>query len=230
VSHFSYQDGALLVDYAYGAGRVILLGDPYIVANGGISRADNLHLALNIVGDKESLIAFDEYHQGYGQTRNQVLAYFAGTPVLAMSAQAALLLLAVLWTRGRRFARPLPVARADRGSKLEFIASMAELQQRARAYDLAIENVYARTRRALARFGGAAVDAPRAVIARQTAARSGKVHEEELEALMRECEDAMAGAPLSAKKSLQLVARLREIERDLGLRLRSREIRQAGKH
>src|SRR2546423_5633242 len=154
--------GALLVDYAYGRGRVVLLSDPYIVSNGGINRADNLFLAFNVVtgGGPAGRVAFDEFHQGYGATENSVFAYFRGTPILWMFAQVSLVVLALVWTRGRRFARPLPAPRADRRSKLEFVASMAELQQRARAYDLAIGNIYTRTRRALARYGGGAATAP----------------------------------------------------------------------
>ena len=103
---------------------------------------------------------------------------------------------------------------------------MAELQQRARAYDLAIENVYGRTRRALARYGGAAGDAPRAEIAARVGARAGR-DPRELDSLMRECEDAAAGAALSPRKALAMAARLREVERELGIRMRAREIRQA---
>ncbi|PYS76599.1 MAG: hypothetical protein DMF66_13840, partial [Acidobacteria bacterium] len=44
-------EGALLVDYAYGRGRVVVLSDPYIVSNGGINRADNLFLAAGVVTD-----------------------------------------------------------------------------------------------------------------------------------------------------------------------------------
>jgi hypothetical protein len=228
VYHVSDEGGALLVDFARGRGRIIVLSDPFIVSNRGISRADNLQLAANIITQAGGLIAFDEYHQGRGATRNQFAAYFAGTPVLAIGAQLFLLAAAVVWTRGRRFARPLPSPRVDRRSKLEFVASMAELQQRARAYDLAIENVYGRTRRALARYGGADVSAPRASIAAGVAARSGR-SKDEIEALMRECEDAINGAPVSARRSLALVAHLRELERALGIRMRAREIRQAGR-
>jgi hypothetical protein len=103
---------------------------------------------------------------------------------------------------------------------------MAELQQRARAYDLAIENIYARTRRVLARYAGLNSNSSRADIAARVAARS-QLNAQELEALMRDCEDAIAGEPVSARRALQLVARLREVERALGLRMRSREIKQA---
>lgn len=217
--------GALLVDYAYGRGRVVVLADPYVVSNAGLNRADNLLLAVNVVAGAGGLVAFDEYHQGYGATRNELFAYFAGTPILWMFGQAAAVALAVAWTRGRRFARPLPAPHVDRRSKLEFVASMAELQQRARAYDLAIENIYARTRRALARYAGLPAAAPTAEIAARVAARSGK-DAGRLEALLRECEDSVAGARLPARRAVELARALRELERDLGVLMRSREIRQ----
>jgi hypothetical protein len=229
VFHLSDERGALLADFARGRGRIVVLSDPFIVANRGINRADNLQLAVNVItAGGGGLIAFDEFHQGRGTTRNEFAAYFAGTPVLAMCAQLFLIAAAIVWTRGRRFARPLPAPRVDRRSKLEFVASMAELQQRARAFDLAIENVYGRTRRALARYGGSDVSAPRATIAAAVAARSGRGRDE-IESLMRECEDAINGAPVTPRCSLALVASLRELERALGIRMRAREIRQAGR-
>jgi hypothetical protein len=134
--------------------------------------------------------------------------------------------LALIWTRGRRFARPLPAPHTDRRSKLEFVASMAELQQRARAYDLAVENIYARTRRALARYAGLPAGAPTEEVAARAAARSGR-DARQLAALMRECEDAIAGARLAPRRAVELARQLRELERDLGILMRSREIRQA---
>ena len=66
--------------------------------------------------------------------------------------------------------RAVPSPRPDRRSKLEFVSSMAELQQRARAYDLAVENVYQRTRRALARYAGLPATATPAQLAERVAA------------------------------------------------------------
>jgi hypothetical protein len=195
--------GALLVDYGYGRGRIVILSDPYIVSNAGVNRADNLFLAANVVtGGRKGRVAFDEFHHGYGETRNQLFAYFRGTPILWMFAQGALVALALIWTSGRRFARPLPAPRTDRRSKLEFVSSMAELQHRARAYDLAVENIYQRTRRALARYAGLPASATAAQIAERVAARSGR-------------------------DRTQIESLLRELERDLGVLMRSREIRQA---
>lgn len=220
-------EGALVVDYAYGRGRIVVLSDPYVVSNAGLNRADNLFLAANVVtGGLQGRVAFDEFHQGFGETQNRIFAYLRGTPILWLFAQGALVALALVWTRGRRFARPIPVAHPDRRSKLEFVSSMAELQQRARAYDLAVENVYQRTRRALARYAGLPATATPAQLAARVAARSGR-DRTQLETLLRDCEDAAAGAPLSGRRALGLVRELRELERDLRLLMRAREVRQS---
>ncbi|HKR12531.1 MAG TPA: DUF4350 domain-containing protein [Pyrinomonadaceae bacterium] len=231
VAHIADRDGAIVVDYVYGGGRVVILSDPYVVTNSGIRLQDNLALAINILGGPTltGLIAFDEYHQGRGITRNAFASYFAGTPVLAIGGQIILLVLVVLWTNGRRFGRPLPLARVDRRSSLEFVASMAELQERSRAFDLAIENIYSRTRRVLARHAGVDYNSSRAEIAERIAARS-TIDRHELETLMRQCEDAINGAPINWRQSIHLVKRLREVERNLGLRMRSRDARQAAEN
>ena len=224
--HFTQERGALLIDYPHGKGRIVLLSDPFIVANNGIRGADNLLLAVNMVGARGGVIAFDEFHQGRAATHNALMQYFEGTPVLAICGQFALIGLAVIWSRGRRFARALPLPHVDRRSSLEFVASMAELQQRAKAHDLALENIYGRVRRVLVRHAGLSNSSPRAEIAARVASRSG-LSREELESLMRNCEDTINGAPTNAKESLRMATRLREIESALGLRTRSREARQA---
>ncbi len=223
------DNGALLVDYPHGLGRIVLLSDPYLLANNGVALKDNLQLALNIVTASGGLIAFDEYHQGRGVTENALVGYFSGTPVLALCLQLGLLVLLVLWTKGRRFARPLPLAQIDRRSKLEFVASMAELQERSRAFDLAIENIYTRTRRVLARYAGVEYNSPRSEIAERVASRSS-LDAHELESLMRQCEETINGGPTNPRRSMDLVKRLREVERALGLRMRSREVRQAAEN
>lgn len=229
IVHIADKGGALLVDYSYGLGRIVVLSDPYIVSNGGIKLNDNLQLAINMLVDNDGLIAFDEYHQGRGISRNALVGYFEGTPVIAFAAQIVLLILLVLWTNGRRFGRPLPLPKVDRRSSLEFVASMAELQERSRAFDLAIENIYTRTRRVLARYAGLDYNSPRSQIAERVAARS-TIDRHKLETLMRQCEEAINGEPINWRQSIDLVRRLREVERDLGLRMRSRELRQAAEN
>jgi hypothetical protein len=229
VVHVADKNGAVLLDYAYGRGRIILLSDPYIVTNAGIRANDNLQLAINVLTWRDGLIAFDEYHQGRGITRNAIASYFSETPVLAIGAQVVLLILLVLWTNARRFGRPLPLPHVDRRSSLEFVASMAELQERSRAFDLAIENIYSRTRRVLARYAGVNYNSSRSEIAQRIAARSN-IDAQQLETLMRQCEETINGEPISWRQAVDLVKRLRELERKLGLRMRSRDARQAAEN
>lgn len=229
VVHLQAGQGPLLVDYSHGNGRIILLSDPYIVSNGGIAQANNVQLAINLLASGGGLIAFDEFHQGHAATRNALIAYFAGTPILALSGQVAFLILLALWTRGRRFARPLPMPEVDRRSTLEFVASMAEVQQRARAFDLALENIYSRLRRVLAHYAGLDYNSPRKEIAARVALRAN-LEAHGLETLMRQCEDAINGQPISEKQAMHLVRRLRELETKLGLRMRSRDVKQAAQN
>ena len=226
VVHIADSNGALLVDYTYGAGKVVIISDPYIVSNGGIKLNDNLQLAINAITGRDGVIAFDEYHQGRGVTENAFAAYFAGTPVLALAAQIALLALLMLWTNARRFGRPLPLPHVDRRSSLEFVASMAELQERSRAFDLAIENIYTRTRRVLARLAGLDYNSSRSEIASRVAERSS-IDGQKLETLMRQCEEAINGASTLPRQAIDLVRRLRDVEKRLGLLTRQRDERQA---
>ncbi len=234
VVHLTTAQSPLLLDYPHGQGKIILLSDSYMVANNGIALKDNLQLAINLLGaypnsSSAGVIAFDEFHQGRTTTGNAFATYFAGTPVLAIAGQIVLLALLILWTRGRRFGRPVPLTQVDRRSSLEFVASMAELQQRAHAYDLAIENVYSRTRRVLARYAGVDYNSPRSEIAARVAARS-TLNAHQVETLMRQSEEAINGGGMSERQSIHLVKRLREIENALGLRMRSREIKQTAQN
>lgn len=229
IVHLTSEDSILLLDYPHGRGRIVVLSDPFIVTNSGIALKDNLKLALNLVSTSDGVIAFDEFHQGRGITRNAFASYFSGTPILAIAEQIGLLILLMIWTRGRRFARPLPLPVVDRRSSLEFVASMAELQQRARAFDLAIENVYSRTRRVLARFAGVDYNSPRSDIAQRVASRS-QLDAHQLETLMRQSEEAINSGSISERQSIYLVKRLREVEASLGLRMRSREVKQTAQN
>ena len=225
VTTFSNDRGALLIDYPHGKGRIVVLSDPYIVANNGINRADNLQLAINVVMGPGGLAAFDEFHQGHAYTQNALIQYFDGTPVLAICGQLALIGLAIIWSRGTRFARPLPLPHVDRRSSLEFVASMAELQQRAKAHDLALENIYSRVRRVLVRHAGLNNSSPRSEIAARVASRS-QINQQQLESLMRSCEDTINGAPTNGRETLRLVRRLRALESRLGLQGRARDAKQ----
>lgn len=223
VVHLANNEKNLLVDVPFGSGKIVFLSDPYIVSNSGINLVDNAQIAVNVVASREGIIAFDEFHQGYGANNNSLLAYFEGTPLTAIILQFAVLIGVILYTKSRRFARPLPENEPNRLSKLEYVSAMAELQQRTKAYDLAIENIYTDFRRRTARLVG--VDnftTSRQDLAKLIAERT-EINFDEVENLMFKCEDIIRGEPTNKREILQITSRLRQFEEKLGLQRRKRK-------
>jgi hypothetical protein len=222
VVHLVGSQKNLLVDVPLGSGSIAYLTDPYIVSNGGIGIVDNAQLALNLVSTKGGPIAFDEYHQGYSSNSNRLFEYFAGTPVISIFLQCSLFVGLILLSQSRRFARALPERGRSRLSKLEYVTAMAELQQRTRAYDLAMENIYTDFRRRLSRaLGFDNRTSTRREIARLIAER-GSLDADSVEALMLKCEEIVHGEPTNKDEIVSLTARLREVEQKLGIRRMSK--------
>lgn len=215
--HFASGERNLVVSANYGGGQIVVLSDPYIVSNGGISLVDNAQLAVNLVAVNEGVIAFDEFHQGYGSDNNRFLQFFAGTPVIAIFLQAVVIVGLIFFSQSRRFARAVPEPEPDRLSKLEYVAAMAELQNRTKAFDLAIENIYHDFRRRVARhFGLDNTLTKSPEIAARIAQRTAMKHKSVAETMFK-CEEIIRGEP-TRKQTLKLIETLREIEEKLGLR------------
>ena len=217
VVHLTSAGRNILVDAKYGAGSIALLSDPYVVSNVGIGLVDNAQLAINLLAAGDGLVAFDEYHQGYGENENRFFQYFAGTPVISIFLQLAAIAGFVLYSQSRRFARAVPEPESDRRTKLEYVAAMAELQHRTRAYDLALENIYADFRRRVCRMLG--VDntlTTRRQIASLIAERI-KGDTAEIDDLMYACEEIIYGEPVKGWEALEAAAGIRELEGKLGL-------------
>ena len=215
--HVSGSGLNLLVEAPSSAGRIIILSDPYIVSNNGINLVDNAQLAINLVTSRAGLIAFDEYHHGYGANNNRFFQYFEGTPVIAIFLQCALVVAFIFFSQSRRFARPIPESAPSRLSKLEYIAAMAELQQRTRAYDLAVENIYTDFRRRVSALVGLDSTATRKELAHRIAERI-RGDEREIEDLLFNCEDIIHGEPVDRRKTVSIIERLRDLEIKLGLK------------
>lgn len=215
--HFASAKKNLLVDAPYGDGRIVILADPYIVSNGGIALADNAQMAINMVAAGDGVIAFDEYHQGYGGEGNQILQFFEGTPVVAIFLQVVMVIGFVFYSQSRRFGRPVPLTEKDRLSKLEYVAAMAEIQNRTKAFDLAIENIFGDFRRRAARyFGIDNLTSTTSELAMLIAERTG-LDSVNVDATLHLCEEIIRGEPTNRKEVLRLAAELREIENQLGI-------------
>lgn len=223
VLHLANKDKNLLADIPYGAGNIIYLSDPFIISNGGLRLADNVQLGINIVASTDGTIAFDEYHQGFGGNNNRLFQYFAGTPVIPIFLQILLLIVLIFFSQSRRFARPVPEPEPDRLSKLEYVSAMAELQQRTKAFDLALENIYNDFRRRVSRlFGVDNFTVTRRELANLIAERT-KFDRNEVEEVLFKCEDIIHGERTNKKEVTKLAARLREFEEKLGLQRQKRQ-------
>lgn len=221
--HFADKSGAVVADAMVGAGRVVTVTDPFVVSNTGISRADNLVLALNLLVNRPAgLIAFDEYHHGHGThgmmgaASGGFMSYFRGTPVPWIMGQIALIGVLAVFTKGRRFVRPVPLRGERRTTNLEFVSSMANVIRLARARDLAMENVYTEFRRKLCRYSLAPSRLPTPALS-AAAARRMQVDERELRLLLMRCEKVAQGTSVSDSDLLKLVREIREIESRLKL-------------
>lgn len=224
IVHFANDEKALLVSSPFGAGEIVFLSDPYFVANGGIRLADNVQMAVNVVASKAGVIAFDEYHHGFGNDENLLLAYLSGTPAVSIFLQLALIFSFIFFSQSRRFARALPLSEPNRLSKLEYVSAMAQLQRRTKTFDLAIENIYTGFRRRVSRSIGvnnqsASLREIASLIAERT-----KYSVKEIESLMLQCKDAVTGRLTKSNKIVELTSRLRKIESELGLKERKNRI------
>ncbi len=214
VVHLGDSKGAVLADFDYGKGRVIFLSDPFVIANNGIARGTNLTLALNLVnalGGRGKRFYFDEAMHGFENTSNPLFNYFHGTSVPWIFGQGLLIALVIAFSFSRRFARPLPLPQEDRHSPLEFVGSMANLQQVAQARDLALENIYPRFRARLCRHLGLSVKAKPEEIAATLNRRRLKVSADEVRKTILESERALNGGEIDDQRLLNLIATMRRI-------------------
>jgi hypothetical protein len=214
VIHLGDKDGAALADFTYGEGRVIFLSDPFVVANNGIARGGNLTLAMNMLrsmGSPDRRVFFDEFHHGYYEGGNPLVNYVRGTPAPWLLLQGLGLSLLIVYTYSRRFARPLPLPQVDRHSPLEFVGSMANLQQAAQARELALENIYPRFKAGLCRRLGLSSRASRDEIVAGARRRRLAISEIELRQTLSDAEVTLAGEPIDDARLLALVSRMRRI-------------------
>lgn len=222
-AHVAGDRGPVVADMKFGDGRITFVSETHMLENGGIAEADNMRLALNVVEGVggPGRIAFDEYHHGYGASSgNQaggLREYIAGTPVPWILAQLLLVAVVVAYGVGRRFGRPVPLATERRTSALEFVSSMANIQRLARASDLAVENIYAPFRARLCRYANLPNTAPTELVA-TTAARRARVNKDPLQAMMRRCEEVLAGGGASPEELVTLVRTIRDYESRLALK------------
>ena len=186
VRHFRDKAGVVALSLLEGEGTVIVLSDPYLVTNAGLSKGDNLNLLVNVLltyAANTKTVYFDEYHHGF-ERRPTVLHLLKGTSLGWALVQVAVAVILLMYSRARRFGRPKPVFREAHRSSVEYVASLAGIYETAQAADIALSNLYEQLLRPMRR-------------------PAGNIRE-----LMDECERKMKDEKLSQKDLLRLSRRI----------------------
>lgn len=115
-----------------GKGRIVLLGSPWPLLNGGIAEGGNLDFLMSIIGRRP--VIFNEYGLGIGGGMT-TLELFRRFGLAALGLQLLVLLVAVLWN-ARRFSRQrVPSDRELVASNIEQIAMLGRLYQQSMSRD-----------------------------------------------------------------------------------------------
>lgn len=149
-------DSPLVVAFAHGAGTVVLGTVTYPLTNAGLKESTNPPFALNLaaLAGRSGTIWFDEWH--HGQRGDLALIgpaqWLRQTPAGHALIYAAAILFFGLVLSGRRFGRPVPLARpGQRRAPREHIVAVANLSRRAGHRQAVLQQYYLQIKRDLGR-------------------------------------------------------------------------------
>jgi hypothetical protein len=138
-----------------GKGRAFFLGDPLVLANGYLGKADNGRFAADLLAlaPPGAPVRFDEYHHGAGGA-SASLNDWVTTPWGAALGFSLVVFFLGFLVRGRSFGPPISIASARDRSSAEYASAVGTLLRRARARELTWKVLGDATRRALAERTG----------------------------------------------------------------------------
>jgi hypothetical protein len=126
----TWRGRMLAAERSFGKGRIVLLGSPWPLLNGGIAQGGNLDFLMSIIGRRP--VIFNEYGLGIGGQMT-TLELFSKFGLDALGCQLLVMLVAILWA-ARRFSRPrAPLDRTVVASNIEQIAMLGRLYQQSMA-------------------------------------------------------------------------------------------------
>jgi hypothetical protein len=139
-----------------GQGMVYLLLDESAWTNKGFDQADNAATLARILEQqlgRGGVLAFDEYRHGYGRVESFTTLFLSLPGARAFAGMAMAWGLFCLWGTTRRLSPPDEYREVERRTALEYIESVATMNQRARAAPLVVDAVRLRVRYLLRKRG-----------------------------------------------------------------------------
>jgi hypothetical protein len=137
VTHLAVGARPVIVSFEVGDGRVILSATPFPFSNAGLKETGNPQLVANVIAaaNRPGEVWFDEWHHGVRSRQAQVVGpeeWLRRTPSGRSLLYAAAVIFVALVLGGRRFGRPIPLAKSTaRRAPLEHITAIANLNRRA---------------------------------------------------------------------------------------------------
>jgi hypothetical protein len=125
----SAKPPVLAAQFKLGAGEIVVVGDPAIFDNRLFSQADNAVLAVNLLGEPQQTIVWDEFYHGLTVRGNPM--YLLTRANYAVLAGIVVALTAVwVWRRGIFLGPPLADLGEVRRTQAEYIEAMANFLHR----------------------------------------------------------------------------------------------------
>ncbi len=225
VAHIGDPSGSLLVDLRYGQGQVILLGEPFVLANNGLTSADNVVLALNLVSNlKGGVVAFDERlhaHPGAPMvpagSAYMIVAlwnYVARSSARPAFIQIGVIVLLALYSSSRRFGQVRSRPPAERARSYEYVTALAAMWEGMSARTLALENIYRGFTMALSKSAGVRGDPAQPENIEMICQRTG-IPVSRLRSLIDRCERALESDQLKESELIHLTTEIRAIEQTI---------------
>lgn len=212
-----------LVVIARKKGLIFACASAALAENRSLLEADNARFVAQLAesyAPEDGTVFFDEFHQGYSQSRSFWDAL--GRPGQWAAYQVLVLILLIAYSASRRFGLPQPLPPSPRVSS-EYVSAVASLYQKAGARDAALEAVYRSFLHDLCRAVGLPPDTPAQDIASQAASAMGRIDlRTPLFQLLEACEKRSDEAvqkkiTLTDAELLQFVRDLEQMRKELQL-------------
>lgn len=213
------QSAILAAERSIGHGRVIVLGDPALISNSGLRKADNVVFATNLVyantSDHDLVVFLEPDNAGAtGDKRPPEVLDLGGKLSFSL---LGLVILMVLISAGTRFGEIHPlIDKSEKKRAWELVGAMAGLYMRAEAREAALVFVFrAFMRELVTRYGVPPSASPEE--AAETVLRARDVDRARLLSLIQRCKDIECGRKADDLEVLKLAKSIEQLRRELGI-------------
>jgi hypothetical protein len=138
--------GAIVWQYQFGKGRLILAATPYLAANAYQDEPGNYQFLVNLLKQNQQPIFVDEYIHGYKdsetlkqESTSNIFSYLAQTPVIVALVQIAIFLLVLTWAKNQRFGQLKPVKVPVVDNSEAYIQASAGVLQKAQCHEFVLD-------------------------------------------------------------------------------------------